>query len=55
MYKIDVSKAFRHLAIDPIDYDLLGLQWNDACIDTWLPFGARHGSQFFQRASDAFR
>ena len=39
-------------AIDPLDYDL---QWNDAYNDTQLPFGARHRSQFFQRARDAIR
>ena len=55
IYNIDISRAFCHLAIDPIDYDLLGLQWNNAYIDTQLPFGARHGSQFFQRASDTIR
>ena len=55
IYKIDVSRAFRHLSIDPGDYDLLGLHWNGAYVDTKLPFGCRHGSQFFQRASDAVR
>ena len=24
--KIDISRAFRHLKIDPLDYDLLGLR-----------------------------
>ena len=55
IYKIDVSRAFRHLKIDPSDYDLLGLNWKGTYIDTCLPFGSRHGSQFFQRASDAVK
>ena len=55
IYKIDVSRAFRHLNMDPNDYDLLGLQWQKAYIDTRLPFGSRHGSQMFQRCSDAVR
>ena len=53
LYKIDVSRAFRHVRIDPGDYDLLGLHWCDAYVDTCLPFGTRHGSQIFQRLSDA--
>ena len=55
LYKIDVSRAFRHLPIDPLDYDLLGLYWEGFYLDKNLPFGTRHGSQFFQRASDAVR
>ena len=53
IYKIDVSRAFRHLKIGPGDYDLLGLRWDAAFFDTCLPFGSRHGSQNFQRVSDA--
>ena len=53
LYKIDVSRAFRHVRIDPGDYDLLGLHWRDAYVHTCLPFGTRHGSQIFQRLSDA--
>ena len=53
IFKIDVSRAFRHLKMDPFDYDLLGLQWNGAFVETCLPFSARHGSQFFQRTRNA--
>ena len=52
---MDVSRAFRHLNVDPMDYDLLGVNGGDTYIDTRIPFGSRHGSQFFQRASDAVR
>ena len=55
LYKIDVSRAFRHVKVDPGDYDLLGLHWRCAYIDTCLPFGKRHGSQIFQCLSDAVR
>ena len=55
IYKIDVSRAFRHLNMDTNDYDLLGLHWKKACIDTRLPFGSGHGSQMFQRCSDTVR
>ena len=53
LYKIDVSRAFCHVRIDPGDYDLLGLHWHDSYVDTCLPFGTRHGSQIFQHLSDA--
>ena len=55
LYKIDISRAFRHIKVDPLDYDLLGLHWRDVYVDTCVPFGSRHGSQIFQRVSDAVR
>ena len=53
LYKIDVSHAFRHVKVDPGDYDLLGLHWHHAYVDTYVPFGMRHGSHIFQCLSDA--
>ena len=53
LYKVDVSRAFHHIQVDPGDYNLLGLQWNGTYIDTCLLFGKRHGSQIFQCLSDA--
>ena len=47
LYKVDVSRAFRHVKVDPGDYDLLGLEWGGTYVDTCLPFGTRHGSQIF--------
>ena len=38
-FKIDISRAFRHIRIDPKDIDLLGIHHNDAYIDTSLAFG----------------
>ena len=53
--KIDIFRAFRHIKIDPADYNLLGLNFNAYYIDTCLPFGFRHGSAMFQRLSDSIR
>ena len=47
LIKIDIKQAFRHVRIDPRDYCLLGLQHNDYFLDTYLPFGYRHGSGMF--------
>ena len=55
IYKIDISRAFRHIKIDPSDYKYLGLSFNSYFIDTCLPFGFRHGSANFQRLSDSIR
>ena len=55
LYKIDVSRAFRHIKMNPKDYSLLGLRLQDYLIDTCLAFGFRHGSAIFQRLSDAVR
>ena len=55
LYKIDLSRAFRHVKLDPKDYNLLGLRLNGLYIDSCLPFGFRHGSALFQRLSDAVR
>ena len=46
LFKIDISRAFRHIRIDPKDIDLLGIQHNDAYIDASLAFGFYHGSIF---------
>ena len=55
LYKIDISRAFRHVKIDPADYKYLGLHFQDYFLDSCLPFGFRHGSAIFQRLSDAVR
>ena len=55
LYKIDLSRAFRHVKLDPKDYNLLGLRLNGLYIDSCLPFGFKHGSALFQRLSDAVR
>ena len=55
LYKIDLSRAFRHVKLDPKDYNLLGLYLEGAYFDSCLPFGLKHGSAIFQRISDAIR
>ena len=55
LYKVDISRAFRHIKIDPRDYFLLGLKHKNYYMDTCLPFRYRNGSEIFQRLSDAIR
>ena len=55
LYKVDISRAFRHLRIDPGDIDLLGVKHKHFFLDVKLPFGFRHGSTFFTHCSDAIR
>ena len=43
LYKVDISRAFRHVKLDPKDYDLLGLRHINWYVDTCLPFGYHHG------------
>ena len=50
LYKIDISRTFRHLRVDPADIDLLGFQVDrHHYIDVSMPFEFCHGSLFFQR------
>ena len=39
LYKIDISHVFRHVKVDPGDYNLLGLHWRHTYVDTCVPFG----------------
>ena len=55
LYKVDISRAFHHLRIDPGDIDLLGIYHNNLFLDGSLPFGFRLGSRFFEKCSDAIR
>ena len=55
LYKIDLSRAFRHVNLDAKDYNLLGLYLEGAYFDSCLPFGFKHGSAIFQRKSDGIR
>ena len=56
MFKIDISRAFRHIKIDPGDIDLLGIKFeNKYFLDRSLAFGFHHGSLIFQRCTDAIR
>ena len=54
MYKRDLSRAYRQLPVDPLDYKYLGFQWKDRVyFDTALPFGLRSASQACQRTTNA--
>ena len=55
IYKIDISRAFRHVKIDPDSYFLLGLKLDKYYLDTCIPFGYRHGSAICQRITDSIR
>ena len=56
IFKVDISRAFRHIHIDPGDIDLLGLQHRDKLyLDLSFPFGYRLGAFFFSKISDAVR
>ena len=53
LYKVDISCTFRHVRIDPHDFDLFGLKWRDITyFYMCMPFGRRHRTQIFQRLSD---
>ena len=52
IFKLDISRDFRHVPIDPGGLDLLGLHWKDYFFDHSLPFEFKHGSSIFQRLSD---
>ena len=55
LYKSDISRAFRHVKIDPADYKYLGLHFENYFLDSCLPFGFRHGSAISQYLSDTAR
>ena len=56
IFNVDISRAFRHLHIDPGDIDLLGLQHNGKMyLDLSLPFGFHLGAFFFSKISDSIR
>ena len=56
LYKIDISRAYQHLRVDPADMDLLGFQVDRRhYIDIPMPIRFCHGSLFFQRCSEAIR
>ena len=56
LIKIDVSRAFRNLRVDPKDGLTFGIKWGDNYyIDRALAFGWVHGSASFQLAADAVR
>ena len=56
IYKVDIRRAFRQIKVDPADIDLLGIKFDQKYyIHRSIPFGFCHGSQIFQRCTDAIR
>ena len=54
MFKRDLSRAYRQFAVDPLDYNLLGIKWeNKFYVDTALPMGLRSAAQACQRVTSA--
>ena len=48
--KIDIKGFFRHIAIDPYDWPLMGAEWDfgqgpEFLFDTHMPFGLRHAPE----------
>ena len=56
IFKVDISRAFRNVRIDPADAIHLGIKWdNKYYIDQSLAFGAVHGTAIFERITDFVR
>ena len=56
MHKIDLSRAFRQLKVDPYDFPLLCLEWQGKFyVDGAYAFGHRTGSMACSRLSDFLR
>ena len=56
MFKIDLSRAFRQMKVDPRDYPNLCLSWqNQYYIDSSVAFGHRIGGMGCIRWTDSFR
>ena len=54
IYKLDLSRAYRQLPCDPLDWPLLGIEWDENFyVDTKVPFGLRHGAQYCERVTSA--
>ena len=52
LYKVDLSRAYRQLPIDPYDWPLLGILWEEKFnVDLEIPFGLRHGAMACQRVT----
>lgn len=54
LYSLDLERAYRQLRSDPLDWPLLGIQWdNDVYIDVSIPFGIRWGAMACSRTTSA--
>ena len=54
LFKIDLSRYFRQLPLDPFDYSLLCFMWNEQIwVDLMAPMGLRSAPYFAQRVSNS--
>ena len=54
IFKIDVSRAFRNLRVDPVDVLKLGISWHGSYyLDSLIAFGWLLGTSAFQMVADA--
>ena len=54
MLKIDIESAYRCIPVQPIDWPLLGLQWEDSFyFDTVMQFGIASATAIFEWYSSA--
>ena len=53
LFKVDISRTFRNIPVNPADAIHLGIKWQDKYyIDKHLAFGAVHGTAIFERISN---
>ena len=55
LYKVDISRTFRQVPIDPGDYNVLGLYCDSYVIDKSLPFVFKEWSAISQHLSEAIK
>ena len=54
LFTLDLARAYRQLRSDPLDWPLLGFQYNRLYyMDTAIPFGIRWGAMACQRTTNA--
>ena len=54
LYKVDISRCFRWIPVDSMDYRLLGVFWKEKLhFDTKVPFGLRTGALAAQSTTNA--
>ena len=54
LYKTDLSRGYRQLRVDPIDWPLLGFKYEESYfMDICPPFGLRSAAMMMQRTSEA--
>ena len=54
MWTLDLRRAYRQIRIDPLDWPLICVSWQDKYyVNISVAFGVRHGAAFTQRLSQA--